>query len=80
MVDPLSYFSFQSVMHDWAILCGMVHVKHLLLIGERVAHDVAAGFLSLSDCSFTLCPSPYNRKVNVLYASLIKHFPSSDQS
>ena len=41
-VDPLSYFSFQPVLHDWFNkgcgmyypVCGMVHIKEpLLLIG-----------------------------------------------
>ena len=43
MVDPLSYFSFQPVLHDWCNkgsgMCypvnGMVHIKEpLLLIGK----------------------------------------------
>ena len=43
MVDPLSYFSFQPVLHDWFNkgrgmyypVCGMVHIKEpLLLIGK----------------------------------------------
>ena len=42
-VDPLSYFSFQPVLHDWCNkgcgmcypVCGMVHIKEpLLLIGN----------------------------------------------
>ena len=42
-VDPLSYFSFQPVFHDWYnkgrcmcyLVCGMVHIKEpLLLIGR----------------------------------------------
>ena len=42
-VDPLSYFSFQSVLHDWCNkgrgmyypVCGMMHIKEpLLLIGN----------------------------------------------
>ena len=42
-VDPLCYFSFQPVLHDWCNkgrgmcypVCGMVHVKEpLLLIGK----------------------------------------------
>ena len=53
MVDPLSYFSFHPVLHDWCNkgcgmcnpVCGMVHIKEPLLL-ERVAHVVAAGFLS----------------------------------
>ena len=41
MVDPLSYFSFQPVLHDWCNkgrgmcypVCGMMHItEHLLLI------------------------------------------------
>ena len=38
MVDPLSYFSFQPVFHDWCnkgrgmcySMCGMVHIKEPL--------------------------------------------------
>ena len=42
-VDPLSYFSFQPVLHDWCNkgrgmyypVCGMMHIKEpLLLIGK----------------------------------------------
>ena len=55
----------------------MMHTKEPLLLNERVAHVVAAGFpLSLSEWSFTICPTPYNRKSNVLSASLNKIFPS----
>ena len=46
MVDPLSYFLFQPVLHDWCIcypVCRMMDIKEPL---ERVAHVVAAGFLS----------------------------------
>ena len=55
-VNPLSYFSFQSVFHDWCKkkgrgmcypVCGMVHVKEpLLLIGKISLCVAAAGFLS----------------------------------
>ena len=67
-VDPLSYFSFQPVLHDWCNkgcgMCypvfGMMHIKEpLLLIGKNV---VAVGFLSLSEWCFTICLTPYNRK------------------
>ena len=43
--DPLSYFSFQPVIHDWCNkgrgmccpVCGMVHIKEpLLLIGKSI--------------------------------------------
>ena len=30
MVDPLSYFSIQPVLHDWCMcypVCGMIHIK-----------------------------------------------------
>ena len=52
MVDPVTYFSFQPMLHDRCNkgcgicypVCGMVHIKeYLLLIGKSVA---AAGFLS----------------------------------
>ena len=64
-VDPLSYFSFQPVLHDWCNkgcgmcypVCGMVHIKEpLLLIGKNSP-------LSLSNWSFTICPTPYNHKI-----------------
>ena len=42
-VDPLSYFSFQPVVHDWYNkgrgmcypVCGMVHIKEPLLLIEK---------------------------------------------
>ena len=52
---PLSYFSFQPVLHDWYnkccgiyyLVCGMVHIKHpLLLIGKLAA---ATTWSALSD-------------------------------
>ena len=53
-VDPLSYFSFQPVLHDWCNkgggmcypVCGMMHIKEPLLLSKRVAYVAAAGFLS----------------------------------
>ena len=50
----MSYFSFQPVLHDWYNkgcgmcypVCGIVHIKEPLLQSEKVAHVVAAGFLS----------------------------------
>ena len=82
---PLNYFSFQPVIHDWFNkgrgmcypVCGMVHIKKTTCCSsERVAHVAAAGFLSLSEWSFTICPKPYNCKQNVLSASLNKIFSS----
>ena len=67
-VSPLSYFSFQPVLHESCNkgrgmcypVCGMVHIKEpLLLIGK----SSLCGFLfSLSEWSLTICLTPYNRK------------------
>ena len=71
-VDPLSYFSFQPVLHDWSNkgrgmyypVCGMVHIKEPLLLIGKSSPCGGSGFpLSLSECSFTICPMPYNRKI-----------------
>ena len=70
MVDPLSYFSFQPVIHDsvtkavvCAILSGMMHIKEPLLLIRKSSPCGSSGFpLSLSEWSFTICPTPYNRK------------------
>ena len=48
---PLSYFSFQPVLHDWCNngrgmyypVSGMMHIKEPLLL---IAHVAVAGFLS----------------------------------
>ena len=54
-----------------------VHIKDPLPLIKRVAYVMTeAGFLSkLSQLSYTVCPTPYNRKLNVLSASLNKTFP-----
>ena len=59
-------------------LCEMVHIKDpFSVIKERVTCVVvAAGFHSHYLWSFTIFPTPYNRKYNVLSASLNKTFPS----
>ena len=71
MVDPLSYFSFQPVLHDWCNkgrgmcypVCGMVHIKEpLLLIGKSSPFGSSRFPLSLSEWSFIICLTPYNRK------------------
>ena len=69
MVDPLSYFSFQPVLHDLYVVCailsvcGMVRVKEpLLLIGNNSPCGGSGFPLSLCELSFTICPTPYNRK------------------
>ena len=65
MVDPLSYLSYQPVLHDWFNkgcgicypVCGMVHIKEpLLLIGKSSLCGVS-GFLS----RYLNGPLPYVR-------------------
>ena len=84
-VDPLSYFSFQPVLHDWCNkgcgmcypVCGMVHIKEPLLLIRKSSLCGGSGFpFSLSEWSLTICLPPYNCKENVLSASLNKTFPS----
>ena len=79
-VDQLSYFSFQLVLHGCGKcypVCGMVHIKEPLLLIGKSSPCGSSGFpLSLSEWSFTICPTPYNRKWNVLSASLNKTFLS----
>ena len=63
MVDPLSYFSFQPVLHDWCNkgcgMCypvsGMVHIKEPLLLMGNSSPCGSSGFpLSLSERSVTM--------------------------
>ena len=70
-VDPLSYISFQQVLHDWCNkgrgmcypVCGIVHIKEPLLLFGKSSPCGGSGFpLSLSEWSITICPTPYNRK------------------
>ena len=70
-VDPLSYFSFLPVLHDWCNkgrgmyypVCGMMHIKEpLLLIGKSSLCGGSGYPLSVSEWSFTVCLTPYNRK------------------
>ena len=70
MVDPLSYFSFQPVSTTGETghgmchpVCGMVYIKEpLLLIGKSSPCGSSRFPLSLSEWSFTICLTPYNRK------------------
>ena len=50
-VDPLSYFSFQPVLHDWCNKgCEMVHIKEPLLLIEKSSLCGGSGFpFSLSE-------------------------------
>ena len=70
-VDPLSYFSFQPVLHNWCNkglgmcypVCGIVHIKEpLLLIGKNSLCGGSGFPFSLSEWSLTICLTPYNRK------------------
>ena len=45
-------------------VCGMVHIKELLLLIGKSILCGSTGFpLSLSEWSFTIRPTPYNRKI-----------------
>ena len=66
-----AYFSFQPVLHDWCNkgcgmcypVCGMMHIKEPLLLIRKSSPCGGSGFhLSLSEWSFTICLTPYNRK------------------
>ena len=68
MVDPLNYFSFQPVLHDWCNkgrgirypVCGMMHIKErLLVIGKSSLCGGSRFPLLLSEWFFTICPTPY---------------------
>ena len=70
-VGPLSYFSFQPVLHDWCNkgrgmcypLCGMVHIKEPSLFIDKSSLCGGSGFhFSLSEWSLTICLTPYNRR------------------
>ena len=70
-VDPLSYFSFHPVLHDWCNkgcgmcypVCGMVHIKEPLLLIGKSSLCGGGGFpFSLSEWSLTICMTPYNRR------------------
>ena len=57
--------------------CGMMHIKEpLLLIGKSSPYGDNGFHLLLSEWSLTICLTPYNRKQNVLSASLNKTIPS----
>ena len=61
-------------------VCAIMHIKEPLLIFGKSSLCGGSGFpLSLSEWSFTICLMPYNRKWNVLSASVNKTFPSFKQ-
>ena len=56
-------------------VCGMIHIKETLLLKSSPCGG--SGFpLSLSEWSFTICLTPYNRNENAFSASLNKTFSS----
>ena len=65
-VDPLSYFSFQPVLHNWCKkgrgmsypVCGMVHIKEPLLLIGKSSPCGGSGFLS----HYLSGPFPYARR------------------
>ena len=72
-LDDAPICTCKPVLHDWCNkgrgtyypVCGMMHIKEpLLLIGKNSLCD-GSGFplsLSLSELSFTICLTSYNRK------------------
>ena len=45
-------------------VCGMVHIQEPLLLIGKSSPCGGSGFpLSLSEWSFAICPTPYNRKI-----------------
>ena len=64
---PVLKFSFQPVLHDWCNksrdmcypVCAVMHIKEPLLLIENSS---LCGGRGLSEWSFTICPTPYNRK------------------
>ena len=80
-MDPLSYFSFQPVLHDWCNkgrgmcypVCGMVHIKEPLLLIDMSSLCGGSGFpFSLSEWSLTICLTPYNRKFKTCVECVVK--------
>ena len=76
-MDPLSYFSFQPLLHDWCKkgcgmcypVCGVVHIKEPLELIKNSSPCGGSRFpLSLFVWYFTICLT--------LNASLNKTFPS----
>ena len=70
-VNPLSYFSFQPVLHDWCNkghgmcypVCGMVHIKEPLLLIGKSSLCGGSGFpfslsewsVNMSDAKLVIC-------------------------
>ena len=60
----------EPVLHDWCnkgrgmcLSCGIVHIKEPLLLIVKSSPCGGSGFLFwISEWSFTICLTPYNRK------------------
>ena len=83
--DPSLGGPNELFLHDWCNkgcgmcnpVCGMVHIKEPLLLIGKSSPCGGSGFpLSLSVWYFAISLTPYNRKQNVLSASLNKTFLS----
>ena len=70
MLNRVSSY-IKPVLHDWCNkgrgmcdpVCGMVHIKEPLLLIEKSSPCGGSGLpLSLSEWSFTICLTPYNRR------------------
>ena len=75
MVDPLSYISFQPVLHNWCNkgsgvcypVCGMVHIKESLLLIRKNGPYVISGFPSAIWVVLYYMFTPYNREKQLQY-------------
>ena len=82
--EPTELFLVPASAPDWCnkgcgmcyAVCGMEHIKEpLLLIGKRSSCGGSRFPLSLSEWSFTICPTSYNRKIKCVECVIkIKHF------
>ena len=82
---PIELFHLQPEFHDRCNkirgvcypVCEMMYIQEpLLVIGKSIPCGGSRFTLSLSERSFKICLTPYNRKTNMLSASLNKTFPS----
>ena len=72
MVDTLSYFSLQPVLHDWCNKghdmcypgCRIMRIKGTLAANWKEAHAAAAGFICLSEWPFTICLASLHNTVS----------------
>ena len=83
---PIELFLVPApVLQDWCnkgrgmyyLVCEMMHIKEPLLLIRKSSLCCCSRFpLSLSEWSFTICLTPYDRKYNVWSALLNKIFLS----